>query len=215
VSPPPYTVLVWGEATVTAPPDSAEIDIAVNTRGEDARSAASENARQTAALIAALKALLRTTGTIVTAGYSVQPEYRYPREGGKPTIAGYSATNIVRVETSMLDDVGRLVDAAVASGANRIQRLEFALKDEHTVYADALARAARRARVEADTLAGALGLTVLRVLTAAEEPSREVEPPVPFRTAALAADAATPTPVEPRPIDVRARVRLTVEFRSK
>jgi uncharacterized protein YggE len=211
-APPPYTLLVWGEATVTAAPDTAAIDIAVTTRGEDARAAASENARETAGVMAALKTLLGGSGTVATANYSVQPEYRYPREGGEPKVAGYVATNVIRANTTMLDSVGRIVDVAVKSGADRIQRVEFTLADEHSVYSDALSRAAGRARKEADVLAAALGLKVSRVLTATEEPNVDVPPPVPFRTAALAAEASPATPVEPQPIEVRARVRLTVEF---
>ena len=214
VAPPPYTLVVWGDATVSAAPDRARIDIRVTTRAESARQAASTNAAQADRLIAALKNVTGITATIATAAYSVRPEYRYPREGAEPQITGYVATNTVRVETAALDHVGRIIDAAVASGTNTVQQVDFVLKDEQQTYANALRQAAERARAEAGALATALGVKVFRILTAAEEPI--VDPaPRPFAVAARAADAALSTPVQPGTIDVRARVRLTVEFTDR
>ena len=60
---------------------------------------------------------------VTTVGYSVQPEYRYPREGREPQIAGYLSTNIVRVRSSDLKASGNLIDAAIKAGANRVQRI--------------------------------------------------------------------------------------------
>lgn len=44
VEPPPYTLRLWGEATVTVPPDSVEIAFAVTARADSAAGAASQNA---------------------------------------------------------------------------------------------------------------------------------------------------------------------------
>ena len=63
--------------------------------------------------MAELEEILRSEGTVTTVGYSVQPEYRYPREGPEPQIAGYAATDIVRVTTSRLEKTGELIDASV------------------------------------------------------------------------------------------------------
>jgi uncharacterized protein YggE len=200
--PPPLSIRVTGEASVTAAPDQAE-------RAETARRAAAENARETARVLAELKKRLEAAGTIETLGYSVQPEYRHPQEGRQPQISGFVSMNILRVTTSNLDRVSALVDAAVGAGANRVQRMRFTLKDQQAVYGQALRQAASRARGEADALASALGVTVVRVLSAVEE-SAPVRPFVEAaRTAALPTEPVTP--VEPSTIDVDARVRLTVE----
>jgi uncharacterized protein YggE len=205
---PPLSIRVTGEARVTAPPDQAEIDVGVITRGETARRAADQNARETARVLAELNKHLEGAGGIQTVGYSVHPEYRYPREGREPQISGYVATNVVRVTVTNLDRVGDIVDIAVGAGANRIQRIRFMLKDQEAVYHQALGQAADRAEAEANALASALGLRVVRVFSAAEE-SAPVRPFVDApRTAALAAES---TPVEPGTVDVDARVLLTVE----
>jgi uncharacterized protein YggE len=71
-----------------------------------------------------------SSSTISTMGYSLRPEYQYPREGREPHVSGYVATNTVRVTTPDLDRLGALVDAAIAAGANRIERLRFTLNDQ-------------------------------------------------------------------------------------
>jgi uncharacterized protein YggE len=99
---PPMSIRVTAEATVTAAPDQAEIDVAVLTRADTAQRAAADNARETTRVLAEMKQQVGTMGTTSTVGYSVHPEYRYPREGGEPQISGYAATNIVRVTLSDL-----------------------------------------------------------------------------------------------------------------
>ena len=77
--------------------------------------------------------------------------------------------------------------------------------------AEALRQAATRARAEADVLAAALGLKVVRVLSV-EENSPRVVPVRAYMGAARAmATAAAPTPVEAGTLDVTADVMLTVE----
>ncbi len=185
---PPLSIRVTGEARVTTAPDQAEIDVGVITRGDTARRAAEQNARETARVLAELKKGLGAAGAIQTIGYAVRPEYRYPREGGEPQISDYVATNVVRVTISDLDRVGEVVDVAVGAGANRIQRIRFMLKDEAAVYRQALQQAADQAEAEAEALAAALGVRVVRVFSAAEESA----PVRPFadapRTAALVAE---------------------------
>jgi hypothetical protein len=207
---PPQSIRVTGEATVTAHPDQVEIDIGVTTRAGSAQRVAADNAQKTARVVAELNELVGASGTTRTIGYSVHPEYRHPEEGREPEISGYVATHVVRVTMSELDRVGDLIDRALRAGANRVRRVQFTLKDEHAVHAQALRQAAARARSDAEALASALGVKIVRVLSAVEE-SAPVRPVVDaFRTAGLAAES-TPTPVQLGTIDVDARVLLTVE----
>jgi uncharacterized protein YggE len=207
---PPFSLRVAGDATIAARPDQAELDAVVMTRAETAQSAASANATATTRVLTEMKQRFGSSSTITTMAYSLRPEYRFPREGEQPQIAGYIATNTVHVVTPDLDRVGAIVDAAIAAGSSRIEGLQFTLKDRQAVYLDALRQAAMRARQEADALAAALGLTVSRVLTASEE-AAVVRPFVDaVATARLAAESA-PTPVEPATIDVHAGVSLVVE----
>jgi uncharacterized protein YggE len=208
----PPTIQVTGEATVTVPPDQAQIEIAVVTQAEKSEAAAARNAERLAKVLADLRAVVGAEGRVETVGYSLRPDYRYPGDrGGEPTITGYTATNVVRVTLHDLGRVARAIDGATASGANRIQALRFELKDEQAVRAQALREAAARARSKADALALALNLQIVRVLSVSEAEG----PVAPVREAMLArASADTATPIEPGTVEVRATVSLVVEVRG-
>lgn len=206
----PPAIRVTGEATVKAKPDQAEVDIGVVTQASTAQAAGTQNAQQTDRVIDELRRALGPNANIKTINYSLTPNYRYPREGGQPTITGYTASNTVQVITNDLTQVGKLIDLSTQSGANNIQGLRFTLKDDQSVRSQALREAAVKARREAETLASALGLRITRVLLV-EETSPVVRPYYDARVAMRAEAAAAPTPVEPGTIDVRATVTLTVE----
>jgi len=210
-TPQPPSIAVSAEAVVTVKPDQAQIDIGVVTQSATAQAATAENAQRVDATIASIRKVLGNSGEIKTIGYSVHPVYRYPKEGGSPTITAYTASNIVQVTTSDLGGVGRVIDAATASGANTIQQLQFTLKDDQAMQLRALGEAAAKAKAKAQAMASALGLKILRVLRAEEQGG--VVRPAGERVFAMAAGApaAPPTQVEPGTVEVRAAVTLTVE----
>ena len=204
----PPSIRTSGEAVVTAKPDRANIDIGVVTQAATSQAAVAQNAQKLEATLARLRQLLGSSADIKTISYNVSPTYRYPKEGGEPTITGYTAQNIVRITLDDLTKVGNVIDTATQSGANRVQNLQFTLKDEATVQAQALRLAAVQARSKAQTLATALGLQIRRVLSVVESGS----PIIPVRDVAYARVAeASQTPIEPGTIEVRASVSYTVE----
>ncbi len=74
----------------------------------------------------------------------------------------------MRVTLSDLAKIGSVIDTATASGANQVQGIQFTLSDEQAIRSQALREAALKARSDADVLAAALGLKVIRVLTVEE-----------------------------------------------
>jgi uncharacterized protein YggE len=208
--PTPPSIRVSGEATVTVQPDQARIDIGVTTQAQTAQAAAANNAQRLETVIAELRRALGSGAEIKTISYSLNPDYRYPKEGGRPTITGYTATNVVRVTLNDLTRIGQVIDASTQSGANQVQRLQFTLKDEQAAQSQALRAAAVKAKAQAESLAQALGLKIGRVLSVVES-SGGVQPIM--RDVTLArAEASASTPVEPGTIEVRATVTLTVEI---
>jgi uncharacterized protein len=203
----PPSIRTNGEATVTAKPDRAEIDIGVVTQAETSAAAASQNAEALEATLKQLRGLLGSNADIKTISYNITPNYNYPTEGGEPTITGYTATNVVRVTLDDLTLVGRVIDTAAASGANRIRNLQFTLKDERTAQAEALRQAAVKARQKAETLAAALGLKIVRIIAVTEDSPGFV----PVRDTSYIRTEAASTPIETGTIEVRANVTLTVE----
>ena len=178
------SVRVTGSAVVMAQPDQAEIDIGVVTEAKTAASAANQNAQRVERVISELKKALGQNASIKTLSYSVSPSYRYPKEGGKPEITGYNASNIVRVTTVRLDEAGKTIDIATSAGANTIHNLQYTLKNEKAAQSAALREAAESAKAKAEALAAALSLKVVRVLSVAENQAPIIAPlRNPFATA--------------------------------
>lgn len=205
----PPSIRTTGEAIVTAAPDRARLDIGVVSQASESQAAVTQNAQKLQATLTRLRALLGANADIKTISYTLNPDYRYAQGGGEPTITGYTATNIVRITLDDLTLVGKAIDTATQAGANRVQSLQFTVKDEKPLEAQALRQAAVNARQKADALAGALGVRMGRILGVTE--SSPVV--IPYREVAFAkADTATSTPIEPGTIEVRAVVSLAMEI---
>jgi uncharacterized protein YggE len=205
------TIRVQGDAQVQAKPDRAQIEIGVMTRSQDPQAAASQNAQKLDQVIQQLRTQIGQNVEIKTIGYSLNPTYDYPKEGGEPKITGYAAVNTIQALTDDLTQAGKIIDAATKAGANQINSLQFILKDEAKVQSEALREAALKARSKADGLAGALGVKVVRVLHV-EEGTAGV---VPLQAKAMGFEAAqmdVPTPIEPGTIEISATVTLTLEI---
>jgi uncharacterized protein YggE len=208
---PVSSVRVSGDAKVTVRPDRVQIDIGVSTRAAQSQEAAAQNARQVDAVLAAVRKATGPAAVLKTISYTLNPTYQYHPNGEEPTITGYSALNVVQVTLDDLAKIGTVIDSATQAGANHVQGIQFTLRDQDAVRAEALRQAATRARAEADVLAAALGLKVVRVLSV-EENSPRVVPVRAYMGAPRAmATAAAPTPVEAGTLDVTADVMLTVE----
>ncbi len=205
-APERFYVQATGQATVSVKPDQATIEIGVVTRGSSAAAAGAQNARQTDAVLAEIRKLIQAGDELKTTRYSLAPNYRSPKPGEPPAISGYTATNIVEVTLSDLTQVGKVIDAGLQAGANNIQRLQFGLKNPQAARARALREAAVEARANAEAIAAALGVRVVRVLSAEEFSSG------PVYARAEGVTALTATPVEAGTVDVSATVTLKAEI---
>ena len=185
-----------GEARVT--PDRAQVLIGVQTRAATAAQAGADNARKTRAVIDAVKARGIPAAQIATSEYNLYPEYDpQPREGPQlPRVIGYVANNTVRIEVRQLDQVGPVIDAALAAGANMVNTIQFFASNVDVARRAALAEAVVRARADADALAKAAGgsLGALLELNTQSPPVR----PYPAERAMMRLSAAdAQTPIEP------------------
>jgi uncharacterized protein YggE len=207
---PLSSIRVTGDAKVTAKPDRVQIDIGVTTRAAQSQEAASQNARQVDAVLAAMRKAT-PAAVLKTISYSLNPTYQYHSNGEEPTITGYSAVNVVQVTLDDLAKIGTVIDSATLAGANHVQGIQFTLRDQDAVRAEALRQAATRARAEADMLAAALGLKVVRVLSVEENSPRLVPVRAYMGAPRAVVSTAMATPVEAGTLDVTADVVLTVE----
>lgn len=208
----PRMVRASGEATVSAKPDRAEVTIGVATRAPTAAAASAQNAEETTRVLASLRQALGNGGQVKTSGYALSPQYEY-QNGHPPRLTGYEASNTVTVTVDELNLLGKIIDSATATGATNVNGIAFTLKDDMAVRQQALTEAAKRARANAEALAKALGVEVVGLLEA-EPGDMPVVRPRPLMMATRAMNAqATPTPVEPGDLDIRATVTVTLQVR--
>lgn len=207
------SITVSGEATISAEPNQAQIDIGVVTQARSAPDASKENAERLTRVLAEIKKLLGKDDEVITSAYALTPNYRYP-QGGKPEITGYTASNTLRIKSARLDQVGQLIDAAMQAGANNVSRLVFTLKDEQVAQLEALREASAKAKLKAEAVAASLGLKIIRISTVTEG-ERTIQPVFRQVMAARAEAAPAPTPIEPGTVEIRSTVTLTVEVGEK
>lgn len=207
---PSIAVTSHGEVKVS--PDRATIQISVQTKGETAAAAASENARKQKSVIDALKALGLGDKDISTSGYNVYPEQRY-EPNREPVITGYNVTNTITVDLKSVAMVGRVIDVALSKGANMINSLQFYASNVQAARHEAIAIAIRNARADAEAAAHAAGGNVSDLLEVTIGAYYMPPPrPMALKTMGVAAQAQD-TPIaagdETVSVDISTRWRLS------
>jgi uncharacterized protein YggE len=207
----PRTLEVSASAAVTRAPDRAVVDLAVETMAETARAATAGNAESMTAVLTALEDLGIERSDIQTRSISLNPRYDRRPNAEEPVIVGYQAANRVAVPVADVGAVGRVIDAAVGAGANRVMGIRFELANPEAAYHEALQRAVAQARREAEVAAEALGEVLgppIRVSTGGLS-----TPPGP--TPEFMAMARTvETPVQPGELEIGATVHITYRLGS-
>lgn len=197
---PPPTISVSGSVTEEFPPDTAILNLAVETQKPTAQEAARENAARSDQVVAAMKGLINGRGgdTVTTSSYSVQPAYEYDDKLRKNRQVGYRTFNQVTVKTAKIGGVGEMIDQALKSGANNVTDVRFAIRDNRAQCEGLLVKAAQRARSDAETVAGALGVRLDGIRHAAPSCTGEQRPvPVVRAMAMRAMESPEPaTPIE-------------------
>lgn len=195
-----------GTASVSVTPDQATINVSAVTSAATAQEAASQNATLATTIQQAIAQALGSSGSVKTIGYSVSPNYNYPKDGGPPVLVGYTVTNSIQVMLNDLTITGKVIDAATAGGATRIDSLQFTLKDDTDARSQALKAAVVKAKAKADAMAGSLGLKTSTVLVIQE--SGAVVTPL----TGVTVGAGTTTPVTPGQLTVTGNVTISVEM---
>ena len=199
------SVTATGNATVSATPDKAALDLGVTTQASTAQAASTQNATQVSSVIASLQGILGATASIKTVSYSLTPVYSNYNVGQNPTIIGYAATNIVEATITDLTLIGKCIDASIAAGANNVNGITFGLQNPDPVTAQALKAAAASALNQATAIASGLNVTLGGVLQASQ-----VVTYTPLYVGVANAPAAASTPVQPGNLQIGASVTVQV-----
>lgn len=206
-----------GTAEVIGKNDSVRIFIAVVTEGQSLEMVSAANRDITGKVLLAVKSLNIKGLTLKTMDYRVTPQRDYKAK--PPKIKGYEVHNGVAVilegfapdQLSM--HASTVVAKALENGANNIHSINFYIKERTLLENEALARATRQAITRAETLAGAAGVKLKRIVSLSTYPVHK--PPVPnmFRSAGIQVKTeAMAPPMESGESRIRVQVSLAYEI---
>lgn len=151
-------IVTSAQGEVRLAPDRATITIGVQSRASTAADAATQNSRKQRAVIDAIKARGIPAEQIGTSNFNVIPETRYDREGqAAPRTTSYLVMNTINVELKRIDQVGQVIDASLAAGANQINSLAFGISVADSARRAALTIAVGKAKADAEVMARAAG----------------------------------------------------------
>ena len=168
------TVSSVGAGTVRAMPDCATLWLGVTQTDKDVETAQSRvNSR-----IAKVRKVLMKNGVaqedVALGSLNIYTQYDY--NGNESKVSGYVVTHQLEITVRDLDNIGALIDAALAAGANQVDSINFALENGDAAYAQALALAVESARAKAEIIAKAEGLTLDTVLSMTENSNDYIGP---------------------------------------
>jgi uncharacterized protein YggE len=187
---PPPAISVTGEATVSVPPDQAQIDGGVTSDAKTAREASDANNAAMGKVLLALKGAGIEEKDYQTSRLSLQPQYAPNRSGPSPVV-GYRASNRVTVRLRDVAKVANIIDVLVGAGANELGGINFMVSQASKLLDDAREKAVADARRKAEIYAKAAGVTLGEPLSISEEGGAA---PV-FRGKMLGGMAASAAPV--------------------
>lgn len=208
VTSPIRQITVVGQGEAKGAPDTANIQLGVQTEAATAREALTNNNTQMEALIAKLKELGVADKDIQTSNIGIYP--RYDNNGRR--IEAYQVTNTVSVRIRNITDTGALLDRVVDAGANNVNGISFMIDDATQLQQTARDAAVADARTRAEAMAKAAGVTLGQVLAISETIG---QPPVPMLMRAEAADmaAGSAVPVQTGEQTIGAQVQITFELK--
>lgn len=124
----PKKANVQGKASAEYEPDIFTVRISTQAEAESASEAEEEANNKMESVRQALEDAGLEEDSIKRHSYDVMPNYN--RIEGERIQDSYTARQSLNIESSQVEDVGLLLDAAVRAGADSVNRLNFDLSDE-------------------------------------------------------------------------------------
>ena len=163
------TISVTGSASTQVKPDKVIVSLGVITTSKSANAAVATNSIAANKVIAALKAAGIKDNETSTSSFTLSPDYSIP-SGISPgisnrTIVGFTASNLIQIQTTNTNNASKWIDSAIASGANTIGSIDFVLSDKklQETKANLIKQAIENAKTKADIAASAAGLKIIGI----------------------------------------------------
>jgi uncharacterized protein YggE len=131
--PSEQTISVSGSATASSNPDTLVIVLGVESEAKTANESLSQNSNSLNSVISSLTNSGLTEDDIQTSNFSIYPTYDSIKDfngNWQQVLTGYRVSNILSIQTDKIGSAGDIIDAAVSSGANRVDNVSFQLSDK-------------------------------------------------------------------------------------
>ncbi len=202
-------VTVVGVGEVNASPDTAHVQMGVETEAKTAQEALRQNTIQATRVISQLEELGVAKKDIQTSNFNISSVY--DNNGRKVT--GYRVENTVSVTIRDMEQAGELLDEVVSMGANRIYGISFSVEEPEDILAQAREKAMDNALERATQLAKAGGASVGQVLIITENIGSAPQPMPMMARGFAESDAMSAAPVEPGQQAFLVQVQVTYELK--
>jgi uncharacterized protein YggE len=199
-----------GTGTVTTSPDIASAFLGVVTENKQLSAAQKENSLVMDRVIASIIKLGIDEKDIKTENYSITPEYDFVE--GKQVFRGYRVNNNIRITIRDISQVGKVIDTAVANGANAVFNVNFSLLNRAEIYKRALDLAIKDAVQKAKSVENTLKVRVdeipVEVVELSDTDRTGREGLVTFKAPATATD------IKSGELEVTAKIQTVFNYRK-
>ncbi len=165
--PAPAVISVQANGTVNYTPDTARVTLGIRSESPNASTAIETINKNSAQVIAALKAIGIADSAIKTVEYNLQ--YRQPTVAPVATSQASAASNGAYVAFALLQVTapialaGKVLDTAMGAGANESFGLSYQTSNYESLYRSALGKAVASARASAEALASAAHVKIVDI----------------------------------------------------
>jgi len=131
--PSEQTISVSGSSTISSNPDTLIIVLGVESEAKTATESLSQNSNSLNSVISSLSNSGISEDDIQTSNFSIYPLYDSIKDSDgnwQQILNGYRVSNILSIQTEKINSAGDIIDAAVSSGANRVDNVSFQLSDD-------------------------------------------------------------------------------------
>lgn len=189
-------------------PDKAILSLTVLTEGSDPKLIQEQNSLKIGQVMDALKSAGITD--VETSNYNLYPWQEW--DGQKMISKGYKLQHTLKVTTTDINQVGKLLDFSVKNGINEISNIVFTLSKskEQEIKTELINEASKSAKTKAKALAEGLDVSLGKVLSVSE--SSYSGGPWIYASKMATAEAASTTV---NPEQVKVSLQVNVDFAIK
>ena len=211
------TMAVEGHAVLRKPADELQLTIGVISTATTVREALEINNQKIQKVFQELQQLDLNPSEYQTNQFNIHPTYTLPPKNPPPdwkaNINGYQVTNQITIQTEKLELAGAIIDQTSQTGVNTIDQISFNLKNRRVYQGESIALATKYATEDAQQLAQAANVKLLRIIYASlNQASPQYQPRMVQYAFKSSEMNGYNTPIAPGEIEITADVTLVYEI---